>query len=195
MLNENKKLFVIDDKKMNTPNKLTISRILLTPVFIFLILQFRKTNNHIYIFSSLFVFLVAAFTDMFDGLIARIKKQQTFLGSIIDPIADKILLSSSAIILSLKNHYLFQLPIWYTITVVSRDILIIIGTIVIFLIKEKLIIKPAICGKITTFFQTLVIIWILAGLQYAQIICYTALMFTIISTIHYLITGSKLLNS
>src|SRR5712692_9031877 len=104
----------------NFANQLTIFRLLVIPVVLIAILYGR----HGY---ALALFLIASATDAFDGLVARRLKQRTALGAYLDPIADKLLLSSTFFILALIH----SVPWWVTILVLSRDVIILIATLVV----------------------------------------------------------------
>ena len=101
---------------MNIPNLLTLLRIILVPVIVILLIQglFLK---------ALIVFVVAAFSDVLDGFLARILRQKTALGAYLDPIADKALLASSFVTLSI----LHVIPGWLAVIVISRDVIILLG--------------------------------------------------------------------
>jgi cardiolipin synthase (CMP-forming) len=104
---------------MNIPNSLTILRILLIPCYIGLLVYGRFDE-------ALIVLLVAGLTDALDGAIARMKNQYTRLGAVLDPLADKMLLISGFVTLSLIH----LIPSWVTILVVSRDVILMLGTAV-----------------------------------------------------------------
>ncbi|MBM4137319.1 MAG: CDP-diacylglycerol--glycerol-3-phosphate 3-phosphatidyltransferase, partial [Nitrospira sp.] len=110
---------------LNLPNALTISRIVIIPIFITAIVYKRYDY-------ALYLFLIAALTDIFDGLFARLKNQKTELGRFLDPLADKFLLVTVFIILSTYG----LIPKWLTITVISRDIIVITGWFLLYLIKD-----------------------------------------------------------
>ena len=106
---------------MNIPNSLTILRILLIPCYIGLLVYGRFGQ-------ALIVLIVAGLTDALDGAIARVKNQYTRLGAVLDPLADKLLLTSGFITLSMIH----LIPLWVTIIVVSRDLILMLGTAVVF---------------------------------------------------------------
>ena len=101
------------------------------------------------------IFLLACLTDAVDGYVARKMGQKTVLGSYIDPIADKLLLLTGFLSLSFMGHLppSMKIPAWVTISVVARDILIFIGSAMIFVIQGSLKAEPIFVGKITTVFQ------------------------------------------
>jgi cardiolipin synthase len=122
------------------PNQITFLRLGFLPVFLILI-SYEEYR------WALLVLVVAGLSDGIDGLLARKLNQRSALGAYLDPIADKLLLSSSFIILAFKK----QLAWWLTILVLSRDVLILIVAVVILLISGYQPFPPSIYGKLTTF--------------------------------------------
>jgi len=126
----------------NLPNILTIARILLLPFFAASLIY----GNYQY---ALILFLAAAITDILDGLIARIKKQTTDFGSILDPVADKFLMITSFIVMSVYGW----IPKWLTITVISRDLIVVTGWLILYFVTHNKKVEPSILGKSANFFQ------------------------------------------
>lgn len=127
---------------MNVPNALTIIRILLIPLFLYKIIQGEM------VFATA-VYLTAAVTDGLDGFIARVWKLQTKLGTFLDPMADKLLITASFLVLSILKI----IPLWLALAVISRDFIIVSGSLLVYLMKDELTIRPQPIGKVTTFFQ------------------------------------------
>jgi cardiolipin synthase len=128
---------------LNLPNFLTLIRILSIPFFLVYL------SYHRYL-EALIIFIIGGITDFLDGLAARLMKQQTPLGAYLDPIADKLLVITSFIVLGLIGG----VPMWLAIIVVSRDVLIITGYgIIIFLTDERPEVKPSLIGKFSTLLQ------------------------------------------
>ncbi|MBU4312139.1 MAG: CDP-alcohol phosphatidyltransferase family protein [Candidatus Omnitrophica bacterium] len=177
---------------MNLANKITIFRILLIPFFIATLLYYSEARPNLR-FMALAVFALACFTDAIDGGIARSRSQITELGVILDPIADKLLIASAFISLSIIKSIPqdLHIPAWAVLIVLTREAIIVIGSILIFFLKGNIAIKPSGLGKITTFFQMLGIIAILAIFQFNKFLIYPAILFTIISGIDYIWRGSK----
>ena len=147
---------------MTTANKITILRILLVPFFVVELIYYIETGNEIHRLVAILSFAIAAVLDGVDGFIARHFNQKSELGAILDPLADKLLLVSGIVALSL-NHgsFLGQIPLWLTGTIIGRDILILIGMVVIQLTVGKVAVQPRITGKCATVLQMAVVIWIL----------------------------------
>lgn len=174
---------------MNLANKITISRIILTPLFITAIVYSRTD-------IALVFFTLAIISDGLDGFIARTRNEKTLLGTILDPVADKILLISAFICLSLVNTLPpgLRLPAYVPIIVISRDAIIVLGSIIIYVVKGNVKIEPSFWGKITTFFQMMTIVSILVKFTHSQIVWYIATALTIISGADYMFKGSRVLS-
>jgi len=181
---------------MNFANKVSIFRIITIPFFLSIVLYYSPQRDFLR-FIALGVFLLAAISDFIDGYIARVKGQKTKFGSIIDPLADKLLLITSFICLYTKNniHPTALLPLWVILTVISRDVIILLGAIIIYLMKQDLNVNPSVFGKFTTFSQMGTIIAFLLRLDFVNIIWNIAVVFTIISGIDYLRKGVLILNT
>ena len=177
---------------MNIANKITILRVLLTPIFFGLVLYYKPEQDNLR-FIALTVFGIAVLTDAIDGFLARFLKQKTALGRIMDPIADKFLLITSFIALTVWSGSV-KLPLWLPIVVVSRDIIIVIGVVVIFLTNGDIKIAPSILGKLTTFFQMMAIISVLLLYKHSAYIWNLAVIFTLVSGIDYVFRGARQLN-
>ncbi len=147
---------------MTTANKITILRILLIPFFVVQVLYYVKNGNELHRFFALVSFAVAAICDGVDGYIARRYNQRSELGAILDPLADKLLLVSGIVVLSLDNRpYLGTIPLWLTGTIIGRDILLLTGMVVIQMTVGKVAIRPRLLGKVATVLQMAIIIWVL----------------------------------
>ncbi|MDP2942609.1 MAG: CDP-alcohol phosphatidyltransferase family protein [Candidatus Omnitrophota bacterium] len=177
---------------MNLANRISILRILLTPFFIGCVLYYKPEHDYLR-FVALGIFGLAVLSDALDGFLARVLKQKTMLGTILDPIADKLLLITAFI--SLANWPAdIKLPLWMPIIVVSRDLFIVLGVVVIFLMSGDVKISPSPLGKITTFFQMATIISVLLLYKHSEYVWNLAVIFTLLSGINYLIRGARLLN-
>ena len=145
----------IDPRMLNLPNTLTLLRILTIPLF----LEFLA--YHLYL-EALVVFAIGGLTDFLDGLAARWMNQQTALGAYLDPVADKLLVITSFIMLGSIGG----IPMWLTVVVVARDFLIVIGYGVVYiLVDERLHVSPSSIGKWSTTLQLLTLALALAWLH------------------------------
>src|SRR6266404_2550926 len=147
---------------MTTANKITILRILLIPFFVVEVLYYVKDGHEVHRLLALLSFAVAAICDGVDGYIARRYNQRSELGAILDPLADKLLLVSGIVVLSFDHRpYLETVPLWLTGTIIGRDILLLVGLVIIQMIVGTLKVHPRIVGKIATVLQMIVVLWIL----------------------------------
>jgi cardiolipin synthase (CMP-forming) len=137
---------------MTIPNLITCLRIILAPVFIIYLIQDQ-------FLPALVVFIVAGITDGADGLIARVFNQKSRIGSFLDPLADKILLVAAFVTLAVRDN----VPPWLTVLAISRDILILLGVLILFLSKGDLTIRPSYLSKATTCLQLLTVFVALSG--------------------------------
>ena len=182
------------------PNLLTVFRMALIPVFVSL-LYYHKFG------WALAAFIIAGVTDGLDGLLARRFDQKSQLGSILDPIADKLLLVTSFVVLSLRqigpvpppNH--FPVPFWVTVAVISRDVFIIVGAAAINIVTGFRGFRPSLLGKINTTVQILAIMAILSALifpegsgYYLPTVYATVFALAVISGMHYVYFAHRLLN-
>jgi len=174
---------------LNIPNSLTIFRILLVPVFVGLLLY-----EHYDI--ALITLLIAALTDILDGMIARMTNQRTRLGEYLDPLADKLLLMSAIITLSV----LHVIPVWAVIVVVSRDAILLTGTLVANLTETDIDISPTALGKATTFAQICYVVATLLSVTgrvpvaLVEPFLWVMVVLTVGSGSHYLVRGIQYLN-
>jgi cardiolipin synthase len=145
---------------MTTANKITIIRILLIPLFIAEGLYFIETGREWHRYVAIAAFGFAAVSDAVDGFVARHFNQRSELGAILDPLADKLLLVSGIVLLSFPNQgHLPQLPLWMTATVVGRDVVLLIGLVVMHYIGAKVTVRPHIIGKVATVLQMTAVLW------------------------------------
>jgi cardiolipin synthase len=170
------------------PNQLTFLRLGILPFFVVLLFYERYQ-------WALLILVLAALTDGMDGLLARSLNQKSSLGAYLDPIADKLLLSSSFVVLALEG----RIPRWLTILVLGRDILILTTATVILLASTLRNFPPSIFGKITTGVQiVLVLVVLLAeGFQLSnlmllrELLAYLVAGFTIFSGFHYSVVVAR----
>jgi cardiolipin synthase (CMP-forming) len=174
------------------PNQITLLRLGFIPVFLILI-SYEEYK------WALLVLVVAGLSDGIDGLLARKLNQRSALGAYLDPIADKLLLSSSFVILAFEK----QVAWWLTIIVLSRDILILIVAVVIILISGYRPFPPSIFGKLTTFFQIILVFSVVLGAAYPNVfvaginrpLAYVVATLSVFSGFHYSVTIARGLSS
>jgi cardiolipin synthase len=174
---------------MNLPNLLTLTRVLLIPLFVIFII-----NK--YFDWALLTFAVAGITDGLDGLIARLTHQRTELGTYFDPIADKLLLSAAFISLAIIE----MIPSWLVVIVITRDVIILVGLLVMILTSYHPEINPSLLSKTTTTFQIVTILFVLLTWyfptlkQLSTIAIYGTAIITILSGFQYIYIGTRILN-
>jgi cardiolipin synthase len=174
---------------MNIPNSITLLRIIITPIFVNLLI-------YDYIKFAILIFVIAVISDGLDGFVARVQKNKTLLGAYLDPLADKMLIITSYVTLSILNIF----PSWITVIVISRDVMILLGIAIIFLTSKDLNIKPSIISKLTTLSQFVTIFVFLSynifdiSFNIKETLLFMTATFTIASGLHYLYKGMKILN-
>jgi cardiolipin synthase (CMP-forming) len=164
------------------PNQITLLRLGFLPIFLSLV-------SYEHYQWALLVLVVAGLSDLFDGWLARHLNQRSSLGAYLDPIADKLLLSSSFVILAYKQ----KIAWWLTIIVLSRDVLILIVAVVIILISGYRPFPPSILGKLTTLFEIILVFTVILAAAHPadwlrpvlHLLSYTAATFAIGSAVHY----------
>ena len=162
---------------MTTANKVTVGRILLVPFFVVQVIYYVRTGNELLRWLAIGCFGLAAISDAVDGFIARHFNQRSELGAILDPLADKLLLISAIILLSLHNEpQLRPIPIWLTATVISRDLLLLIGLAVMHFVTGKVVVRPHLLGKAATVLQMPAVLWALFKLDagWLYVLCVAA---------------------
>jgi len=193
------------EKFWNAPNLITLSRVALVPVFALMLFQKRA-------FGALLVVFLAGLSDVLDGFAARRWHQETKIGRLIDPLADKILLSTAYILLAIRSlGFTHVIPLWLTAVVIARDVIIVAGAAVISLIRGPREFPPTVFGKASTIFQVATVFWVilsnsigvsslagspfLSGITSPTVLSafYIAtLVLTVISGAHYLYKGIRM---
>src|SRR4051795_288025 len=193
---------------MTTANKITVVRILLIPVFVtFAIYYGESVQRHEPLewlrFAAIVVFLLAAVSDGLDGYVARRYNQRSTLGVILDPIADKGLLLSGIITLSISNWSeadpdYGKFPAWFPVLVISRDAVILVGAAILhYFIGSKMHVKPSWTGKVATVCQMCAIAWVMLQLRFLPLwfVVVVAGIFTLVSGVIYVVQGVRQLQA
>jgi cardiolipin synthase (CMP-forming) len=192
---------------MTTANKITIVRILLIPVFVTLAIYYGQTvrngePDEWLRFWAIMTFLVAAASDGLDGYVARRYNQRSSLGVILDPIADKGLLLSGIITLSISNWSASnpqagQFPIWFPVLVISRDVVILVGSAVLHLLNGRVIVRTSWTGKVATVLQMAAIAWVMLQFHFLPLLWVVAAagLFTFVSGVIYVMDGIRQLHA
>ena len=185
---------------ITVPNLLTVFRMVLIPVFVSLLFYQRFV-------LALGVFVMAGVTDGLDGLLARRFNQKSQLGTILDPIADKLMLVTAFVVLSMRSVFPqpvpshLPIPFWVTVAVISRDVFILVGAAAINVVTGFRGFRPSMLGKINTVIQitAIGIIMFAASVPYGTgyylpTLYATVFGFAILSGAHYVFFVSKLVN-
>lgn len=174
---------------MSLANHLTILRILMTPAIVILLL-------YKYMATAIILFLLAGLTDGLDGFVARRRGQRTALGMVLDPLADKLLLMSAVVALTILK----ELPRWFTIIVVSRDLILIGGALILYMFIGKISMPPSWLGKFTTGFQIATVLLAMLD-NFAPLLrsvvmpaAFLTAALTVGSGLDYVFRGTRLLN-
>ena len=177
---------------MNIPNFLSLLRIILVPVIVIFLIQGLYAK-------ALIIFVIAGITDALDGALARLLNKQTELGSFLDPLADKILLSTSFISLAIFG----LIPSWLAVIVISRDFIILLGLLILSMMSVTYEIKPVFVSKVTTTLQIATVFFALLlktvtydiiSYDWIVILSWLTASFTVFSGLIYIIKGIKFIN-
>jgi cardiolipin synthase len=169
---------------LTVPNVLTLLRMALVPLFIIWVLDG-------YAGRALAVFIGAGLTDALDGFIARFWNQRSLLGSYLDPIADKLLLVSAWVVLSIPSLHATPIPLWVTVLVIARDVLILIVALVFYLAVGLRSFPPSLLSKATTVIQVVTVAAVLGARVFADLeplaetLIYAVAVFTLLSGLDY----------
>lgn len=156
---------------MTLANKITILRILMIPFFVLATLgyirEYRSGEEHEWQrYVACGIFALAAVSDAIDGYIARRYHQKSELGAYLDPIADKALLISALVLLSRDHGEAFeQLPLWFAVLVISRDVILLVGAVLVHIFVGRTTSRPRLLGKCATFFQMITLGWVLLKIE------------------------------
>jgi cardiolipin synthase len=192
---------------MTTANKITVVRILMIPAFVTMAIYYGQSIHRgqpleWQRFTAIAIFLIAAVSDGLDGYVARRYNQRSSLGVVLDPIADKGLLLSGIITLSISNWSDIdpdygRFPAWFPVLVISRDAVILVGAAVLYLLNGKVQVKPRWSGKVATVWQMIAIGWVMLQFRFIPLfyIVLGAGFFTLLSGVVYVMDGVRQLQA
>ncbi len=172
---------------MTLPNKITVARIIMVPMIVIGLLEGATT----WVYTLLGLCIIS---DFLDGLLARRRGERTKLGAFLDPMADKLLLISVFMTLAFLRH----VPMWIFVVILSRDVFIVIGWSVIYILTGSNAVEPRPLGKFTTALQMITALACILPLSFYTItrpMLFACVVFTVASTIDYIITGEKKLGA
>jgi len=179
---------------LTAPNQLTLLRLALVPAFVILVLYGRTG-------WALVAFITAGITDGLDGLIARMANQRTSLGAFLDPMADKLLLVSAFVVLTLPNIGLVNtIPLWLTVLVISRDVIIVATVAIVSIALGPRTFRPSVFGKVATatYIMTTVLVMFFNYLGHRSVWVdvgvWASLAVTLVSGLHYVVHARRLIN-
>ena len=173
-------------------NLLTCIRIALTIPFLFLVSAGRFG-------LALGVFFIASLTDFADGYIARHYRQQSRLGRFLDPLADKLLTTAAFVVMALPHSDFASIPVWLAVVVVARDVLIGLGSFLVYRVTGFREFKPTFLGKVNTFVELGLIVWFLVFHTTGRLIFLLPLMYLVVlasvvlSGGEYMVQGLRIL--
>lgn len=182
---------------MTLANQITIARLLAIPLFVLLAVYYgqsleRGTPQEWLRVAAIAVFVLAAISDGVDGWVARRFNQRSALGATLDPIADKGLLLTAVITLSVSK-WAISFPLWFPVLVIARDAVILVGCAVLHHLEGKLEVKPTWLGKTATALQMAAIAWVMLQLEGHDWPIALAGIFTFLSGADYVRRGIELL--
>ncbi|MBI2495707.1 MAG: CDP-alcohol phosphatidyltransferase family protein [Candidatus Omnitrophica bacterium] len=179
---------------MSLANKVSVFRILLVPAIVASLLYYHPHRDWLR-FVALGLFVLGIASDAIDGFLARWQNQQTELGTLLDPIADKFLILSALISCSTIEGLpaWMRIPAWFNLVVISRDVLLVAGTVVLFAIQGRWSVRPSRLGKWATFAQMLVIPAVLLGLPLKTPLVVIAAILSVLSAVSYVRMGIRVL--
>jgi CDP-diacylglycerol--glycerol-3-phosphate 3-phosphatidyltransferase len=180
---------------VSLPNKLSVLRILLVPAIVATLVYYEPQRDWLRL-VAFGLFLLAALSDALDGIIARTTQQESQLGALLDPIADKLLILGTLIACSNIDSLpeWMRIPAWFNLIVISRDALVLIGALVLFMTCGRWGLRPDQFGKWATFSQMMVIPAVMLHWPIREPIILAASALTLLSAISYLRLGLRLLS-
>jgi cardiolipin synthase (CMP-forming) len=178
---------------MTFATQLTVLRILLIPVFVLFAVYYGESvkagaPQEWLRWCAVGVFVLASITDAVDGQVARRYGQVSKVGAILDPIADKGLLLTAIITLSVSD-WRYPLPTWFPVLVIARDAVIVVGYVVMRLMQDHLEVKPSWTGKTATALLMITLAWAMLQIPHLEYVVWPAGVFTLISGLEYVWRG------
>lgn len=190
--------------KLNHANRITILRILLiVPFVIFMLKDDHPTMGTFMRYAALLIFLVMAFSDAYDGYVARKRKEVTELGAFLDPMADKLLMACACVLLSVSSTAVggFRLPQTVAVLIIAKDLFLLIGFVILRFLNFQAKPTPALIGRIATAMQLTMVAAILIAPEMSKIITgwiwflrflwWSAAGTAIVTTLIYIKVGTK----
>lgn len=186
--------------RLTLANKVTLARIVGTPVFLGLMIYYIMSlkAGHAaegYRVAATAIFFLVALTDALDGYLARKRNEMSHLGRILDPLADKFLVLSTLVVFTRPSLESLQpqFPIWFTLLVISREAVLILGVLLIHFHTGAATIQPRWSGKIATVLMMVCVGWALCDFSHRvfEIVVWAAALFTALAWLQYLVDGTR----
>jgi len=148
-------------RALNWPNRITLVRLALLPPFVVLLL--RQPGEVASRYAALGIFLLMALSDFLDGVLARALNTRTRLGAILDPLADKLMIIAAAVVLSLPQYAPpgARLPDWVVVAIVGKDLWVIVGFVIVYMVTDRFRVRPSFFGKACTVGQVVMVVSVL----------------------------------
>ena len=173
---------------MNVPNAISLFRLALIPVFCGLVYTYVRGEEWLR-YLAFITFATAAISDFVDGYVARHFEQQTKLGAILDPLADKLLINLSLVFLAVSTEFDAQVPKWLPIIILGRDITIAFGAWLINKLMGPVRVRPRVLGKVATFGHSIGVGWVLLNVPYGFQALMVMVAISLISLVDYTFYG------
>ncbi len=198
--------------KLSWANRITILRILLIVPFVSCMLKINdaaisETMRDALRYAAVVIFLIMAFSDVFDGYLARRNRQVTKLGGFLDPVADKLLITCACLLLASQRGRVegFLLPPTVVVLIIGKDLFLLIGFVIVYFITSQFCIAPAWVGKMATSLQSSMVVAILLApeisgfvpgwIWFLRVLWWSAAGTAILATLIYIRDGSRYIDN
>lgn len=181
---------------MTLANRITMFRLLMVPVFAGLIISYKQEEPWIR-HLALLVYVLAAISDALDGFVARAYNQKTKLGTVLDPLADKLMINIGFVVMAANKEFgagpegSGGIPYWFPVVILLRDSMIVMGAYLLNEYYGPIRVKPRITGKLTTVFQMSLVIAVLIEARFVFQLMVATLVMSAISYVDYMYSGIK----
>lgn len=187
-LSQNHLTIHFEYKTVNVANSISIFRLLLIPVFIGLVLAYEPGREWVR-WLAFATFVTAALSDAVDGYVARHFDQRTKFGTVLDPLADKLLINLALVFLAVTPHFRTQVPMWLPVVILGRDIIIGGGAFLLNKFMGPIQPQPRVLGKISTIGHSVGVAWVLTNWPYGREVLLAMVFVSLTSLVDYLLHG------
>ncbi len=175
---------------MTLANRITLVRLVSVPVFAVLVMSYTQDRQWVRL-TAVVVYIGAALSDALDGFVARVYDQKTRLGTVLDPLADKLMINIAFVFLAWNNAFKTPVPGWFPVIILGRDAIIVMGSYLINEFFGPVRVKPRLLGKLTTVFQMSSIAAVLLEVSFAYALLMATLGISVVSFFDYLYVGVR----